>query len=215
MISCARNGGTALGVVADSLLRLSTRRELRELIISGNMSLITSYDPEAGFSVGRAMGRNRWIYALADRALVVACSEGKGGTWAGAVEALKRQRVYVKINNPARPGNDALRHYGAIPAPEDLAEIFGDANAVVAEAATGRSSSTDIFTLVVPHLLASLTHPSSAKELAMRFNVVPAQMNLWLKRLQSEGRVAQHKGNYVATADRTAQPSLFLKSSGS
>lgn len=82
-------------------------------------------DPEAGFSVGRAIGCNRWIYALADRALVVACSEGKGGTWAGAVEALRSgAEAYVKTGNPERPGNGALARHGVVPVPSDLDEML-------------------------------------------------------------------------------------------
>ncbi|MGC8486301.1 MAG: DNA-processing protein DprA, partial [Candidatus Baltobacteraceae bacterium] len=118
MLSCVNAGGTALGIVAESLFKLSTRRDFRDAILSGNLTLISSFDPDAGFTVANAMGRNRWIYALADRALVVACSEGRGGTWAGAIEALKQGvSVFVRTGNPARPGNEALVARGAIPAP--------------------------------------------------------------------------------------------------
>ena len=45
--------------------------------------------PTTGFSVGTAMGRNKLIYGLAEFAVVVSNDHQTGGTWAGAVEALK------------------------------------------------------------------------------------------------------------------------------
>ena len=52
--------------------------------------MCTPYNPDAPFSVGNAMGRNKLIYAMADLTLVVACEPGKGGTWQGATEALEK-----------------------------------------------------------------------------------------------------------------------------
>jgi predicted Rossmann fold nucleotide-binding protein DprA/Smf involved in DNA uptake len=53
------------------------------------LCLVTPFSPNAGFSIGAAMGRNRLIYCLADYAIVVASDAESGGTWAGATEALK------------------------------------------------------------------------------------------------------------------------------
>ena len=62
------------------------------------------------------MGRNRLIYCLADAAVVVATSEGAGGTWAGATEALTARwvPVYVLAGDGVPPGNAALIARGAI-----------------------------------------------------------------------------------------------------
>ena len=43
------------------------------------------------------MGRNRLIYTLADHAIVVASDVEKGGTWAGATEALKAEWLPVFV----------------------------------------------------------------------------------------------------------------------
>jgi len=59
------------------------------LLLDGQLVLLTPYAPTAGFSVGAAMGRNKVIYGLADFAVVVSSDYQAGGTWAGAVEALK------------------------------------------------------------------------------------------------------------------------------
>jgi hypothetical protein len=61
------------------------------------------------------MGRNRLIYTLADHAIVVASGVEQGGTWAGAIEALKAQWLPVFVlDHPNMPqGNRALLEKGA------------------------------------------------------------------------------------------------------
>src|SRR5439155_1012170 len=73
----------------------------------------------AGFTVGAAMGRNRLIYALADFALVVSCDAERGGTWAGATEALKAGWVPVFAAEAAElpEGNRRLAQLGALAFP--------------------------------------------------------------------------------------------------
>ena len=68
------------------------------------------------------MGRNKLIYTLADYALVVASDAGKGGTWAGATEALKARRVPVFVlDGPDIPeGNRQLLQQGAFAFPDSL-----------------------------------------------------------------------------------------------
>ncbi len=125
-------GGKAVGVLADSLERAVLNREHRNLLMDGQLILISPYDPSAGFNVGHAMQRNKLIYALADAALVVSSDYEKGGTWAGAVEQLRKLRlvpVYVRSNGETGKGLEALRHKGALPwpnpeGPEALADAI-------------------------------------------------------------------------------------------
>jgi predicted Rossmann fold nucleotide-binding protein DprA/Smf involved in DNA uptake len=117
-------GGKVSGVLADSLEKTCMNREHRNLLLDGQLALISPYDPSAGFNVGNAMQRNKLIYALGDAALVVSSDIHKGGTWAGAVEQLDKLRlvpVYVRSTGLAMPGLDALRNKGAIgwPNPQD------------------------------------------------------------------------------------------------
>jgi len=65
------------------------------------------------------MGRNRLIYALADFALVVSCDAERGGTWAGATEALKAGWVPVFAAEAAElpEGNRRLAQLGALAFP--------------------------------------------------------------------------------------------------
>ncbi len=111
--------GTAVGVLADSLEKAIRNPETRTALMRGDLCLVTPYAPNAGFSVGTAMGRNKLIYTLADYAVVAASDVEKGGTWAGATEALKAGWIPVFIlDYPDMPeGNRALLKRGGIALP--------------------------------------------------------------------------------------------------
>jgi DNA processing protein len=125
-------GGNVIGVLADSLEKTTMNREHRNLLLDGQLVLISPYDPNAGFNVGNAMQRNKFIYALADAALVISSDVNKGGTWAGATEQLDKLRlvpVYVRSTGDESKGLNALRKKGALPWPnpqdaDALAAVF-------------------------------------------------------------------------------------------
>ena len=110
------NGGNAIGVLGDSLEKLATSPDVSCQIQSGNLVLISPYHPEAHFQVGQAMGRNKLVYALADWALVVSCEAGRGGTWNGAVTALRNINVpiFVRADDQISDGNRELLKRGAV-----------------------------------------------------------------------------------------------------
>jgi DNA processing protein len=116
--------GMAFGVLADSLERTVRQPDLRQLLLDGRLVLLTPYVPTAGFSVGAAMGRNKVIYGLAEFAVVVSSDFQTGGTWAGAVEALKAGwcPVFARDGIEVPKGNRELLKLGAAPMPSsDLA----------------------------------------------------------------------------------------------
>lgn len=113
-------GGCVCGVLADSLEKTAMNREHRNLLLDGQLVLISPYDPKAGFNVGHAMQRNKLIYALTDAALIVSSDLKKGGTWNGAVEQLDKLKlgpVYVRSTGELTPGIEALLSKGAMPWP--------------------------------------------------------------------------------------------------
>ena len=114
--------GTAVSALAHSLEKAVRVPENRSRVVAGDLAMVTPYSPSAGFSVGAAMGRNRLIYAMADYALVIASDAGKGGTWAGASEALKAgwAPVFVLDGSTVPDGNRQLQQRGAIALPESL-----------------------------------------------------------------------------------------------
>lgn len=113
MLAATGAGGTAVGILADSLERFAAKRDLREQIVEENLTLITSYHPAAKFNVGYAMRRNRLIYCLADVAVVVASTLEKGGTRAGALENLQAGWVRLYVHDDASSGNRDLIQRGA------------------------------------------------------------------------------------------------------
>lgn len=120
------HGGTAIGVVADGLLRASSSSKYRQYLMSNDLVLISPFHPEAGFDVGNAMARNRYIYCLADGAIVVSSGRQRGGTWSGAVEALRHEwvPVWVKPSFDPAAGYQELVRLGARELPSELGDLF-------------------------------------------------------------------------------------------
>ena len=109
MLGALEVDGTVIGVLADSLLRVSLSKKYRDHLIKKNLVLVSPFYPEAGFNVGNAMQRNKYIYCLSDAAFVVQ-SGTSGGTWKGAEENLKNNWVPLwvrKINGPSS-GNEQI-----------------------------------------------------------------------------------------------------------
>ena len=107
-------GGTVIGMLAADLLRASVNRQNRQAIQAGRLVLVSPFNPEAGFNAGNAMARNRYIYALADYAVVVDSAEGEGGTWAGAIEDLRYEWTPLFVRDTVEKlGNRALIAKGA------------------------------------------------------------------------------------------------------
>lgn len=117
MAAALEAGGRAVGVLADALARQVRDTTARRAILDEQLCMCTPYKPTAGFSVANAMGRNRIVYGLTATTLVVTSDEGKGGTWAGAVEALRGRITDVAVwDGPgAGAGNRTLAAKGARP----------------------------------------------------------------------------------------------------
>ncbi|VFS67515.1 DNA protecting protein DprA [Kluyvera cryocrescens] len=94
MLGAMKQGGVVIGVMADSLLKAATSSKWRKGLMDGHAVLVSPFYPEAGFSAGNAMARNKYIYCLADTSLVIHSGK-KGGTLNGAEENLKK--VWVPL----------------------------------------------------------------------------------------------------------------------
>lgn len=110
-------GGQAVGVLAEGVDRIAFRRHERALVQVGQLTLLSSEPPGTRWTVPRAMARNGVIYGLSQAALVIQTSAGTGGTWNGAVAALKAGRppVLVWHDAQAAEANRQLVHLGARP----------------------------------------------------------------------------------------------------
>jgi predicted Rossmann fold nucleotide-binding protein DprA/Smf involved in DNA uptake len=110
------NGGRSLGFLASGLTQAFADPQSMTLIHEGQLTFVTSYSPDAPFSVGNAMGRNKLIYGASKAVLVVAADSNKGGTWAGAIEALKHgySQVNVWEGSGSGQGNSGLVTAGGV-----------------------------------------------------------------------------------------------------
>lgn len=84
-------------------------------IIDGDVLVLSTFHPKAGWSTGLAMARNPIIYGLASEIYVAESSE-KGGTWSGVIDGLRKGRkIYVRQpENKEKNANNILIQKGAI-----------------------------------------------------------------------------------------------------
>lgn len=111
-------GGTTVEFLSDSLLKKLKKSDVIRSIQDGRLLLMSVAKPDAGFNVGLAMMRNRYIYAQSAAAVVVRSDLNKGGTWTGANENLKHGWCPTLCREHPYPGNRALIENGAFPISE-------------------------------------------------------------------------------------------------
>lgn len=110
------SGGSYVSFLSDSLENKIKKKEFREKIESGRVLLMTSSNPDAGFQVGLAMNRNKYIYASSKATFVVASDYNKGGTWTGARENMRHSwtKTFIKQDIKSK-GVQELIKLGAYP----------------------------------------------------------------------------------------------------
>lgn len=232
---CAMQGalerdGTALGVLADSLLRSAMAADYRQYILSGDLALISPFNPEARFHVGKAMARNAYIYCLADAAVVVGSEAGKGGTWSGAEENRKNGWVplWVKPDDTPGSGNPELVRRGAKwlpeepfplsqlvegarPAGQDRLPLEPAAPSLREEPEPYASAPEDdgLYALFLARM-AELTaeKPMGVKRIAECLGLKKPQAEDWLRRALPEGQVlaGKRQGQYTAVPGAVHAP---------
>ncbi len=164
MSAALEAGGVTIGILAENLLKKTVERSARHAIAAGRLLLLSPYHPNACFTVGTAMGRNKLIYAMSDYGLVVSAEYKKGGTWAGAEEELKRENalpVFVRTGNVVPTGNRKLLDLGAISWPDsiDKNNFVQHLNDLVSKSQNNRlEKEPDLFDLQTSH------EPCSAEE---------------------------------------------------
>lgn len=208
--------GHAVGVLACQLAQTSTRKPYRDAIQAGLLTLVSPYDPDAGFQVGNAMGRNKHIYALADYGFVVNATADKGGTWAGATEVLEKYKdipLWVRVQGKVDSGNRELIKLGANPFPEtpwpaSLKDLLTPEMPVL-EPPTPQpvDPQTTAYDAVLPLLLKHLQKPKNAKTLAELLSVRPIQVQDWLNQAVAEGKI--HKRKRPVVYEANPDPSLL------
>lgn len=109
-------GGYVVSFIGDSLSKKIRNKDVIQNILNKRILLFSDVNPDTGFSVGRAMNRNKFIYAAAYGAFVVSSDFGKGGTWTGAVENINNSWTNLFVwSGCEKKGNKELISKGAIP----------------------------------------------------------------------------------------------------
>jgi len=213
MLTALRHGGTAVGVLADRLTRAAVAGQYREALREQRLALISPFDPEAGFNVGNAMARNKYIYTLSDWAVVANSAYQEGGTWAGATENLKAQWVplFVRKDEDMPLGNQELLKQGAIAIDnkqlQALSNLREQLPALSETEETDKSH--DLFELVWPYFEQELVTEKTEKMLAEHFNLHQTQVKIWLKRALEMDKIKKLKKpvRYILNDE---QESLFM-----
>ena len=126
MLTTLETGGKSIGVIPGDLEREARSVRWRRWIEEGALTLITPYEPDGRFTVGKAMGRNRYIYCLADVAIALGAKRDSGGTWSGAKENLRKEwtPLYVEETDDRTSGANALIELGARRLPQDIESLL-------------------------------------------------------------------------------------------
>jgi predicted Rossmann fold nucleotide-binding protein DprA/Smf involved in DNA uptake len=212
------NGGKVVSILADSLSLKIRRKEVRDKIINKQLLLISATNPDAPFSAGGAMNRNKYIYCLSSAAFVVASDYNKGGTWAGATENIRNKWVKTFVwKNKSYNGNlkliekggislDDLTHctlFEMIKKEEHIAQQMDffsidytkNENVAISESTdnylktSDKEISHDLFDLVIPVIMELLKEPMDIEELALKLNINKNQASVWVNRAISSGQV--------------------------
>jgi predicted Rossmann fold nucleotide-binding protein DprA/Smf involved in DNA uptake len=142
------------------------------------------------------MGRNKYIYALADRALVISATEGHGGTWNGAIEALEKLPdvpLFIRVRGKIPDGNHKLLEKGAKPYPFPSISEEPVPEPIAPTAPPEVTTPMTAYDAVLPVMLRYLNEPKDLKSLATLLDIGQAQLREWLKRSIEEGKVKKNK----------------------
>ncbi len=225
--NAAINAGSAVvSFISDSLFAKIKKGDILNHIMQGKMLLLSDVKPDAGFSAARAMNRNKYIYAASYGAFVVASDYNKGGTWAGATEAIRNNWTKVLVwAHEGYEGNLKLIEKGAISYHESDEKIYDviikkeqeytqldfsglSETVFVSENKTEyagkkckdeEKQSMDLYDIIKSCVMEHLNDGMNVDEASKKFNVAKGQMATWLKRMQEEGLVVSENGRYIAS----------------
>lgn len=181
-------------------------------IINGDVLVVSTFFPKAPWRAELAMARNPIIYGLADE-IYVAESSGKGGTWSGVIDGLRKGRkIYVRKPEPnENNANMLLIQKGAIPVDFDGNEFSITSDRPIAD---------DQFTPIPADISIDVKIRSAfngksltAKEILLKLQLSWTQRKLvtYLKSQDYIEAVKEKRSTYFKLKGQTdsSQPSLF------
>lgn len=193
MLGAIREGGSVIGVMADNLLKAALSAKWRESLTGDNVVLVSPFYPESSFSVGNAMGRNKYIYCLSTSSLVVHSGK-KGGTISGAEENLRKKWVplWVKPTNDEDAGNAGLVDQGGDWCKENIENLkistrIGDIDTEIVVRPV--PTIDKFYQLFINEIRKLAANPITPGELQKKTCLHLSQLNEWLKRAIEDGVV--------------------------
>lgn len=115
-VALENDAGTII-VIPQGIDTFKLRRELKAIAKPENLLIISEFEPDAGWAIGRAMQRNRTILGLSDVMILIE-SRLKGGTFNAGKDALRLKRPLYVANFSetveANAGNQYFIERGAI-----------------------------------------------------------------------------------------------------
>ncbi|MCU0666970.1 MAG: DNA-processing protein DprA [Candidatus Omnitrophica bacterium] len=198
MTGALEKEGTVIGILAENLLRAATSSKYRQALLAGDLVLISSFNPEAGFDVGNAMARNKYIYCLSDAAIVIASTKEKGGTWSGATENLSNRWVplWVKSTDSTGSGNHSLVAKGAQWLPDNnlsIKELIIPRSRGVQESEKDYIRPTSYESFLTQWKKSDIKGAVKKDKLIEMFNISKKCLDQWLNRGVTEGKIVKHK----------------------
>jgi DNA processing protein len=114
------SGGNTALVLPEGILRFRARASIRGAMTDDNAVIVSEFSPNAPWSVGNAMQRNRTICGLVNAMIVIEAGTS-GGTWEAGLSALQLgvPLFVLDYSNPAPSGagNPLLLKKGGKPLP--------------------------------------------------------------------------------------------------
>ena len=178
-------------------------------IVEGNVLVLSIFHPKAPWSVEFAMARNPIIYALADEIYIAETSE-KGGTWAGAIDGLRRGRkIFVRQPDPGETNaNNLLIERGAIPIDIEGKEIefVSSYNAETIQSKLLKEEGTSLTDMICFALSDKmLSIGQLEKELKLSRKILKDM----LEKLENVEVVKKGNRKYYRIKDKRKEPGLF------
>ena len=168
MLGALESEGTAIGVLANDLLRAATSAKYRKYLMA--ITWFSSRPFILRLVSMRAMLCAQQVHLFLSDAAIAVHSGTSGGTWNGVIENIKHNWVpmWVKPTDDPEAGNPALVQKGAKWLPENLAEI--DLDHLLRTADSSAEQGADLFaqnqTETVPEVTVNepLAHTTGQQE---------------------------------------------------
>jgi predicted Rossmann fold nucleotide-binding protein DprA/Smf involved in DNA uptake len=110
-------GGETVCVLPQGILTFNLQRDYYKYYTQGKILICSTFEPSASWNAGFAMARNDYIYALGEK-VFISESKSDGGTWNGAMSAIKHGLKNVFVRYPQEGEDNAnllLVEHGIVP----------------------------------------------------------------------------------------------------